>query len=105
LSLSDNPSKPCLLDSDISFLFRLGRLPDHQSLTKKRKMRKFIVGGNWKMNGDKSLLKEISTALNSCPWTENTEVVIAPPAPLLPLAREQFAKSIGIAAQNCSQGN
>lgn len=42
--------------------------------------------------------------MNACPWKENTEVVVAPPAPLLPLARQQFAQRIGIAAQNCSQG-
>ncbi len=70
---------------------------------KKEMPRKFIVGGNWKMNGDKSLVSAIASALNAGGWGA-TEVVVAPPAPLLPLARKEFASTVGVAAQNCSQG-
>lgn len=65
-------------------------------------MRTFIVGGNWKMNGNKTLVQEISQVLNGAEWGQ-TEVVVAPPAPLLALARDQFKSSVGISAQNCSQ--
>ncbi|KAI8892695.1 Triosephosphate isomerase [Globomyces pollinis-pini] len=64
--------------------------------------RKFIVGGNWKMNGDRALLDSISATLNSNEY-EKSEVVVAPPAPLLALARNTFSPAVGIAAQNCSQ--
>lgn len=55
------------------------------------------------MNGNKSLIQEISSVLNGGEFG-STEVVVAPPAPLLTLAREKFKSSIGVAAQNCSQG-
>ncbi|KAJ3311630.1 hypothetical protein HDV04_003894 [Boothiomyces sp. JEL0838] len=65
-------------------------------------MRKFIVGGNWKMNGSKALVNEISGALNAGDFGP-VEIVVAVPAPLLPLAREKFKSTIGVSAQNCSQ--
>ncbi|KAJ3270249.1 triosephosphate isomerase [Terramyces sp. JEL0728] len=65
-------------------------------------MRTFIVGGNWKMNGSKALVDEISGALNTGDFGL-VEIVVAVPAPLLPLAREKFKSSIGVSAQNCSQ--
>lgn len=54
------------------------------------------------MNGNKTLVQEISQVLNGAEWGQ-TEVVVAPPAPLLALARDQFKSSVGISAQNCSQ--
>ena len=54
------------------------------------------------MNGNKTLVQEISEVLNGAEWGQ-TEVVVAPPAPLLALARDQFKSSVGISAQNCSQ--
>ena len=54
------------------------------------------------MNGNKSLVHDISSVLNNGNWGE-TEVVIAPPAPLLALSREKFKTKIAISAQNCSQ--
>lgn len=64
-------------------------------------MRKFIVGGNWKMNGNKALVQEISESLNGNQF--NVEVVVAPPAPLLSITRQALDKTVGVAAQNCSQ--
>jgi triosephosphate isomerase len=65
--------------------------------------RKFIIGANWKMNGNRELVEAISSVLNNadCPAVD---IVVAPPAPLLALARAKFIPSIGISAQNCHQG-
>jgi triosephosphate isomerase len=72
-----------------------------QTISLKKKMRKFIVGGNWKMNGNKDLVNSISSVLNAEQF--NSEIIVAPPAPLLPIARSAFHASIGVSAQNCSQ--
>ena len=53
------------------------------------------------MNGDKALVGNISQALNSL--AGDVQVVVAPPFPLLALARDQFGPAIGVSAQNCSQ--
>ncbi|KAJ3079401.1 triosephosphate isomerase [Quaeritorhiza haematococci] len=62
--------------------------------------RKFIVGGNWKMNGSKALVESMAKALNDGKWSENVEVVVAPPAPYLAVARSALKKEVGVAAQN-----
>lgn len=61
--------------------------------------RRFFVGGNWKMNGDSALVSTMAAVLNQTPLS--SEVVIAPPFPLLSLAQKSFTQ-VGIAAQNCS---
>jgi triosephosphate isomerase len=62
--------------------------------------RQFFVGGNFKMNGSVSSIKEIVNNLNNAQLDSNVEVVIAPPALYLLLVREQLRKDIGVAAQN-----
>ncbi|KAK7737802.1 triosephosphate isomerase [Cytospora paraplurivora] len=62
--------------------------------------RKFFVGGNWKMNGTKSSIKEIVNNLNSAQLDSNVETVVAPPALYLSLVRETLNKNIEVAAQN-----
>jgi triosephosphate isomerase len=59
----------------------------------------FFIGGNWKMNGDPSLLSAFA-ALPALP--SGIEVVIFPPAPLL--AAAQSALSVPVGAQNCFHG-
>ncbi|KAJ3306104.1 triosephosphate isomerase [Kappamyces sp. JEL0829] len=54
------------------------------------------------MNGNKALVKEMAQVLNAGGFAA-TQVVVAPPAPLLGIARDAFDASIGISAQNCSQ--
>lgn len=63
--------------------------------------RKFCVGGNWKMNGDKASITELCKTLSAGPLDPNTEVVVGCPAPYLSLARSQLPETIGVAAQNC----
>jgi len=62
--------------------------------------RQFFVGGNFKMNGSINSIKEIISNLNDAKLDPNVEVVIAPPAIYLLLAREHLRKEIEVAAQN-----
>ncbi|KAH6658192.1 triosephosphate isomerase [Truncatella angustata] len=63
--------------------------------------RKFFVGGNFKMNGTKSSIKEIVDNLNKAELDSNTETVIAPPALYLLFVREHLQnKHVEVAAQN-----
>ncbi|KAI1002114.1 Triosephosphate isomerase [Podosphaera aphanis] len=62
--------------------------------------RQFFVGGNFKMNGSIDSIKKIIAHLNDAKLDPSTEVVIAPPAPYLLLAREQLRTGLQIAAQN-----
>ncbi|KAJ8392911.1 hypothetical protein AAFF_G00071150 [Aldrovandia affinis] len=63
--------------------------------------RKFFVGGNWKMNGDKQSLGELINTLNSAKLHAETEVVCGAPAIYLDFARSKLDPKIGVAAQNC----
>ncbi|GAB0091957.1 Triosephosphate isomerase [Sergentomyia squamirostris] len=63
-------------------------------------VRKFCVGGNWKMNGDKATITEICKNLSSG-LDSNAEVVVGVPAPYLQFARTLLPASIGVAGQNC----
>ncbi|OAX82076.1 triosephosphate isomerase [Emergomyces africanus] len=62
--------------------------------------RTFFVGGNFKMNGTVQSITQIISHLNSAKLDPNTEVVIAPPAIYLVLARELANKEIAVSAQN-----
>ncbi|GAB1320223.1 triosephosphate isomerase [Madurella fahalii] len=63
--------------------------------------RKFFVGGNFKMNGTKESIKSIVKNLNEAQLDPNVEVVIAPPALYLQLARDQLTKAgVEVSAQN-----
>jgi len=63
--------------------------------------RKFFVGGNFKMNGNVASLNKIVEGLNAATLSQDTEVVISPPALYL-LSLAQAAKNgVEVAAQNC----
>ncbi|KAF2724838.1 Triosephosphate isomerase [Polychaeton citri CBS 116435] len=62
--------------------------------------RQFFVGGNFKMNGTISSIKDIVHQLSNAKTDSNTEVVIAPPALYLLLTREHLRSGIEVAAQN-----
>ncbi|KAH7328565.1 triose-phosphate isomerase-like protein [Stachybotrys elegans] len=62
--------------------------------------RKFFVGGNFKMNGTISSIKEIVNNLNNANLDPSIEVVIAPPSLYLLLVRENLRPEIEVAAQN-----
>ncbi|RHZ88036.1 hypothetical protein Glove_26g185 [Diversispora epigaea] len=63
-------------------------------------VRKFFVGGNFKMNGDHASLMKIVENLNTSNFAEDVEVVIAPPAIYLDFVRKSVRKEIEVAAQN-----
>ncbi|KAJ3193406.1 triosephosphate isomerase [Irineochytrium annulatum] len=62
--------------------------------------RTFLVGGNWKMNGSRALVETLVKGLNDAKWSDNVEVVIAPPAPYLDAVRSTLRKDVGVSAQN-----
>lgn len=64
-------------------------------------VRKFCVGGNWKMNGDKASIAEISKVLSAGPLDPNVDVIIGCPAPYLEYTRGLLPSTIGLAGQNC----
>ncbi|XP_004074104.1 triosephosphate isomerase [Oryzias latipes] len=63
--------------------------------------RRFFVGGNWKMNGNKESLEELMSTLNTASLHEDTEVVCAAPSIYLDFARSGLDSRISVAAQNC----
>ncbi|XP_048004801.1 triosephosphate isomerase [Leguminivora glycinivorella] len=63
--------------------------------------RKFVVGGNWKMNGDKNQINEIVNNLKKGPLDPNVEVVIGVPAIYLAYVKSIIPDTISAAAQNC----
>uniref|UniRef100_A0A0R3RXS6 Spliceosome-associated protein CWC27 homolog n=1 Tax=Elaeophora elaphi TaxID=1147741 RepID=A0A0R3RXS6_9BILA len=63
--------------------------------------RKFLVGGNWKMNGDKASVDNIIKFLNDGAVVPNVDVVVAPPAPYLSYVKEKVKSGIEVSAQNC----
>ena len=66
-------------------------------------MRKFIVGGNFKCNGDLESIKEIIENLNNTKINENNDVFIAPSFVHLYYIKTLLKNSnIKLAAQNCS---
>lgn len=64
-------------------------------------VRKFCVGGNWKMNGDKASIAEIAKVLSAGPLDPNVDVVIGCPSPYLEYTRGLLPATIGVAGQNC----
>eukprot|EP00095_Tigriopus_kingsejongensis_P012330 maker-scaffold797_size95806-snap-gene-0.18 protein:Tk12330 transcript:maker-scaffold797_size95806-snap-gene-0.18-mRNA-1 annotation:"triosephosphate isomerase" len=65
--------------------------------------RKFFVGGNWKMNGDKASIDTIVDFLKTGPLDPNCEVVLGVPAPYLMYCQEKMPAGVDVAAQNCHQ--
>ncbi|KAM4031712.1 triosephosphate isomerase [Anomaloglossus baeobatrachus] len=63
--------------------------------------RKFFVGGNWKMNGDKKSLEELIKTLNGAKTNAETEVICGAPSIYLDFARQKLDAKFAVAAQNC----
>uniref|UniRef100_A0A3B4HCV6 Triosephosphate isomerase n=1 Tax=Pundamilia nyererei TaxID=303518 RepID=A0A3B4HCV6_9CICH len=61
--------------------------------------RKFFVGGNWKMNGDKKSLGELIQTMNGGKVDSN--VVCGAPSIYLDFVRSKLDSKFGVAAQNC----
>uniref|UniRef100_A0A0N5CGH3 Triosephosphate isomerase n=1 Tax=Strongyloides papillosus TaxID=174720 RepID=A0A0N5CGH3_STREA len=63
--------------------------------------RKFFVGGNWKMNGDKESINNIVGFLSQYTDNGSVDVVVCPPAPYLAYVKEHLKNGVEVAAQNC----
>lgn len=64
--------------------------------------RKFFVGGNWKMNGDKATIEGICNTLKSADTDPNVDVVVGVSPCYLEFVRNNLpADRFGVAAQNC----
>ncbi|KAG8435757.1 hypothetical protein GDO86_013628 [Hymenochirus boettgeri] len=63
--------------------------------------RKFFVGGNWKMNGDKKSLGELINTMNAGKVNADTEVVCGAPSIYIDFARQKLDSKFAVAAQNC----
>jgi triosephosphate isomerase len=63
--------------------------------------RKFFVGGNWKMNGDKLTIDGIVKFLNEGAKNDSVDIVVAPPTPYLDYTKQQLTGNVLVAAQNC----
>lgn len=61
--------------------------------------RQFVVGGNWKLNGNKQSIAAICQNLSTAALDPNTEVVVGVPATHLEFARTSLPASIGVAGQ------
>ncbi|WKX94035.1 hypothetical protein Q1695_011359 [Nippostrongylus brasiliensis] len=63
--------------------------------------RKFFVGGNWKMNGDKKSIDGIVEFLNKSGGVDGVDVIVAPPALYISYVKEHIKNSVKVSAQNC----
>ncbi|CAK8678656.1 unnamed protein product [Clavelina lepadiformis] len=61
--------------------------------------RRFFVGGNFKMNGDKASLDVIINNLNTV--DSPNDVVVAPPSPYLSYVASKLTSNVKVSAQNC----
>uniref|UniRef100_A0A0A9YXM3 Triosephosphate isomerase n=1 Tax=Lygus hesperus TaxID=30085 RepID=A0A0A9YXM3_LYGHE len=65
------------------------------------KDRKFVTGGNFKMNGSKKELETIIGHLSKAKLDPNVEVFVSPPAVYMEHTKKLLPKNIALAAQNC----
>ncbi|XP_013139990.1 PREDICTED: triosephosphate isomerase isoform X2 [Papilio polytes] len=63
--------------------------------------RKFVVGGNWKMNGDKNMINEIINNMKKGPLDKDVEVIIGVPSIYLTYVKSIVPDTIQVAGQNC----
>nr|XP_023016016.1 triosephosphate isomerase isoform X1 [Leptinotarsa decemlineata]XP_023016017.1 triosephosphate isomerase isoform X2 [Leptinotarsa decemlineata]XP_023016018.1 triosephosphate isomerase isoform X1 [Leptinotarsa decemlineata]XP_023016019.1 triosephosphate isomerase isoform X1 [Leptinotarsa decemlineata] len=63
--------------------------------------RKFVVGGNWKMNGNKAQISDILKFLEAGPLNPETEVIVGVPAIYLDYVKSNAPANVQVAAQNC----
>jgi len=66
--------------------------------------RKFVVGGNWKMNGSRQFIDGFLPDIIQTPIANDVEVFIAPPAVYLASVVDKLKGSkVNVSGQNCSQ--
>lgn len=66
--------------------------------------RNTIVAANWKMNGNLTLVKQMSQMLNNVQLADNVDVIICPSFPYLTaLSTELVSESVHVGAQNVNE--
>jgi triosephosphate isomerase len=65
---------------------------------------KFVVGGNWKCNGNSKSIAKLVKDLNAGEITADVEVICAPPMVYLPKVQSTLDRKYQLAAQNCWVG-
>lgn len=68
-------------------------------------MRKFLVAGNWKMNGDSAANSElVDGIISGIPESDTVEVLVCPPFPYLAAVRQQIeGSSVLLGSQTVSE--
>lgn len=64
-------------------------------------VRKFVVGGNWKMNGSKADIDKILDFLKAGPLNPDSEVIVGVPYIYLDYVNSRKPDNVAVAAQNC----
>ena len=64
-------------------------------------MRRKFIAGNWKMNGDQELVRQI--AERAADSAGEAELAVCPPYPLLPAAASQLPFGVALGAQDVSE--
>jgi triosephosphate isomerase len=69
--------------------------------------RRFLVGGNWKLNGSKASITELASAWKAeeASLDANVDIVIAPPAVYVEHTRAALPARFGVALQNVYKEN
>eukprot|EP01091_Cochliopodium_minus_P008981 TRINITY_DN2127_c0_g1_i1.p1 TRINITY_DN2127_c0_g1~~TRINITY_DN2127_c0_g1_i1.p1 ORF type:complete len:254 (-),score=80.38 TRINITY_DN2127_c0_g1_i1:46-807(-) len=62
--------------------------------------RRFFVGGNWKMNGNRSFITNLVSSLNQKTY-KDVDVLVAPPSIYIDFTSNLLKKEILLSAQNC----
>ena len=65
---------------------------------------RFVVGGNWKCNGNTASIKTLISELNHGEIEADVEVICAPPMVYLPKVQSKLDRKYAISAQNCWVG-
>jgi hypothetical protein len=65
---------------------------------------RFIVGGNWKCNGDLASVRSLIAELNAGDIVDNVDVVVAAPFLYIDEAKRTLKAPIEVSAQNCWVG-
>lgn len=65
---------------------------------------RFVVGGNWKCNGNTNSIATLVKELNDGEITADVEVICAPPMVYLPKVASKLDRKFAISAQNCWVG-
>ena len=65
---------------------------------------RFVVGGNWKCNGNTASIQKLVQDLNAGEITADVEVICAPPMIYLPRVQSTLDRKYQLSAQNCWVG-